>query len=227
MSREKQEEQIEMYRVLASEGSFVKKVDKGTPNSRVRTYTNPKTETEETVTEDVVKAFIGYIRNIELVEQDWGEVLMITLLEDNGKEVNLSFNADSNFGIDIMKKLPNVDPMKLVRLAPYSFESEGKKLRGVTVEQDAEKIYTFFSEKNGDTVKSINGFPEPKGDTSKFTKKNWRDYFGVDVYNFLRDYTVDTTIPKFDDLPPLPAEAIQMDREAESNEEITADEVPF
>jgi len=228
MSREVTQK-IELYRVLASEGVFVKKVDKGTPNSRERTYLNPKTEKEETVTEDVVKAFTGYIRNIELQEQDWGEVIMVTLVEDDGNQVSLSFNADSNFGTDLMKKLPNVDFLKLVRLAPYSFETkEGKKMRGVTIEQAAEKVTSFFSEKDGDSYKSINGFPEPKGDTSKFTKKNWRDYFGVTVYNFLRDHTVEKVLPVFEDLGPMPIEVNHLDREKDSAKvELTDEEIPF
>ena len=219
---------MEMYRVLASEGSFVKKVPEGTEGSRVRTYLNPKTETEETVSEDVIKAFTGYIRDISLEEKDWGEVLMITLVDSEG-EVLISLNADSNFGTDFMKKIPNVDLTKEVRLAPYSFEDGDKKVRGITVEQEGEKIYSFFSAKDGDKVTSINGFPEPEGDTSKYTKKKWRDYFGVDVYNFLRDYTVDNIVPKFEDLPPLPEEVRQMDREAESvpNDEINAEDIPM
>jgi hypothetical protein len=82
-----------------------------------------------------------------------------------------------------MKKLPNIDLTKDVKIAPYSFEDDkGKSRKGVTVYQGEVKIESFYWDKVKE--KASNGLPQPEGDTSKFDSDDWKMHFMV-VRKFL------------------------------------------
>ena len=82
-----------------------------------------------------------------------------------------------------MKKLPAINLSQPVKLIPYSFEDEkGKSKKGVTVYQGENKIDSYYWDKM--EKKSINGMPEPEGDTSKFDSDDWKMHFMV-VRKFL------------------------------------------
>jgi hypothetical protein len=181
--------------ILGSDGTLRMTVPEGTPNSVDREYetSDGKTGVKH---ELIYKEIAGYITDMELYEGDYGTniIVEIAINEEKTEKRYLSIGTGSSFGEDFMKKLPRVDFTKVVVLSPYSFEDEkGKMKRGITVIQDDQKLVNFFYDK--ETEKNTNGFPEPKGDTRKYTKDKWKSYF-LDVRIFLTEYMNENVIKK-------------------------------
>ena len=104
----------------------------------------------------------GMISGIKFYEGDYGLQLQVTFTDDTDKPITLSVNTQSNFGEDIMKKLPNIDLKQPVKLVPYSFKDEktGKPRRGVTIYQGEEKIQSFYYD--AEKKKTLHGYPVAK-----------------------------------------------------------------
>lgn len=129
----------------------------------------------------------GTIEKVSFFEGNYGKNLQIVVRDDedeSAKPITLSIPTESNFGEDVMKKLPNINQKKVVTFAPYSFlDDKGKRKRGVTVTQESkkgevEKIQNFYYDAK---IKEVaNGYPEvPKPKKGKaLTKSDWRKYFG-------------------------------------------------
>ena len=128
----------------------------------------------------------GMITAVNFKEGEFGTSLQVTVKDGEDEPIILSVGTDTGFGEDLMKKFPNIDVTKPVRIAPYCVEKDsGKKIRGMTVYQDDKrKILGFYYDP--EAKKTINGLPEPKGDTKKYSKDKWKAYF-LDVRLFLMD----------------------------------------
>lgn len=189
---------------ILSDGTLRVTVPEGTDGAVKREYETSDGK-KGVKYEHVFTELFGMIKKINFFEGSYGKSLQI-IVEDNGEEYNLSVNTESNFGEDLMKKLPSVDMKKPVLIVPYSFDDEkGKKKRGVTISQDGKKIQNFFLDK--ETNKSKSGYPEvPK---KKMTKDDWKLYF-MNARIFLIEYisnnivgektSEQTAEEKFDDL---------------------------
>jgi hypothetical protein len=177
------------FLTILADGKLHETVEDGTPNSVVRTYED-KDGNEKTKVELVHDSVVGKITGLKFEDGDFGKSLHVEL--DN--EGIVSLGTKSNFGEDFMKKLPNIDLSKEVKLAPYSFEAEGKNRKGITVYQDDAKVESFYwdSEKK----KPINNIPQPEGDTSKFDSDDWKMHFMV-VNKFLVGEVSKLALEKF------------------------------
>lgn len=146
----------------------------------------------------------GVITKVAFFEGKFGTSLNITVKDDEDKEYILSTGAASKFGEDLMKKLPNINLKKPVKIAPYSFEDDKtkKKKQGVTVYQEEEKITNFYY----DGKKNVHGYPDFPKDIAKLMKEKktvpkskWKLYFGT-VNDFLiEDITKRFKIEKSED----------------------------
>lgn len=150
--------------------------------------------------EHVYTELSGMIQAIKFHEGDYGINLLVVVGEEGDeKPVTLAISTESNFGEDLMKKIPNIDLSKPVTLAPYSFDNDaGKKVRGISVTQpqkkgDPVKIVSAFydTEKKSPT----NGYPKPpvvpKG--KKLPASKWRAYFS-DAREFLIEYVTEHNV---------------------------------
>lgn len=148
--------------------------------------------------EYVYTELTGKITNVSFYEGDYGKLIQLTVEDEESDPVVLSVNTSSNFGEDIMKKLPSIDLEEPVTLAPYSFEDDkGKKKRGVTITQNGEKLKNFYYDE--EKKKNLHGFPEvklPKG--KKPTKDFWKLYF-LEARMFLIDETEKRFVKAKDD----------------------------
>lgn len=194
MARERKD-QNEYVSILA-DGSFRLSVPEGTEGAVVREY-----ETSEgmkaTKNELVLQAISGKVTKVDFVTTNYGTLLQITV-SDEGQDLIISTGTSSNFGTDLMKRLPSFDFSKNYRFAPYSFTNDdGKNVRGVSIIEgltfvkDASKIPNFFWDAKKEKV--LHDFPQPKGDTKKYTKNRWKSFFG-DVEDFLIEYIKDNVI---------------------------------
>lgn len=165
------------FLTILADGKFHQTVPEGTEGSVVRTYED-REGVEKSKTEIVTDFVSGKITKMSFETGDFGTNLNIEL---DGDGV-VSAGTSSSFGEDIMKKIPKIDLSKEVKIVPYSFEDNGKNLKGVTIYQDGEKVYSHYFDP--ETKKSINGIPEPEGDTKKFSSDDWKVYF-ITVRKFL------------------------------------------
>lgn len=179
---------------ILSDGKFHEKVAADTEGAVLRQYETSSGEKGEKW-ELVYKKIEAYITKIDFQDGEYGENLLIWF-NDGENALALSVSTSSNFGEDILKKLPALDFSEKVGMQPYSFTKEnGKEARGVSVWQKTDKVQSFFRdfEKNED----INGIPQPEGDTSKYDKDDWRIHF-IKVRKFLVAYAKEHIVPKLD-----------------------------
>ena len=156
---------------VLADGKFHQTVPEGTEGAVSREYED-KEGVKKTIFELVRDEVSGVITSHSFdASGSYGTVFKIEI--DNDGEVSL--NTKSNFGEDFMKKFPNIDLTKPVRLVPYAFKDKGKSLKGMTVYQDDVKIESAYWDK--ETKKSKGGVPEPVGDTSNFDSDDWASYF--------------------------------------------------
>jgi len=198
------------YVTILGDGSIRQKVEEGTENAVKRDY-ELKDGTKGVKYELVYDSLEGHINRISFKDGKYGKMLEVSI-----DDTTLSTNVESNFGTDLMKKLPAIKRELDVSLVPYSFKADGKTRKGVTVYQNGEKINSFF---HNEDKSSRNGFPEVDETKSKNTdetkrKRYWRDYF-LDVSEFLVDY-IEKDIPEED----------QQITE-EDTDEIKIDNIPF
>lgn len=178
-----------VFITILADGKFHQTVPEGTPNAITREYED-KEGVKQTKTELVHDSITGKITGIAFEDGEYGKSIQLTI--DN--EGIISAGTASNFGEDLMKKLPSVDFSKEVKLAPYAFEADGKSKKGVTVYQDDVKLESFY----WDSVakKAVNSLPEPEGDTSKFDSDDWKMHF-MKVRKFLVEQTGKLAADKF------------------------------
>lgn len=226
------------------EGTFRLPTTKEDPQAVVREYTNPKTKESGVAYERSYKALYGIIEDVSFRETSLKDGTVLRSIninlgenEEDGVAMVVSMPQDSRFSSDFLKKLPNIDLTKEVRLMPYDFEpKQGPRQVGLAVhQQDAEgkfkqKVEDFFTEKieDGDKTRYLNkhGYPEA---TDK-DKKDWPFYFKK-VNKFLIEYTEENILSKFqkDKTQKIGMEEGNdfEDFEAPAKDEINPDDIPF
>lgn len=165
------------YVSVLSDGKFHQSVPDGTEGAITRTYED-RDGVEQSKTELVFDSVSGVITKIGFVDGEYGKNLLIEIDNDG----IVQFGTSSNFGEDIMKKIPNIDFSKEVKLVPFSFEDKGKTRKGVTVYQGETKIDSHYYD--AEKKESCNGIPETEGDIKKFDADDWKMYF-MKVRKFL------------------------------------------
>lgn len=199
MSMTPAQESRKFVSVLA-DGKMHLEVSEGTEGAVLRKY-KTSDGTEGSKWELLFADIAGLITAVEFKEGKFGNQLMVTITDGDEEPVVLALGTASNFGEDLMKKLPRVDLSKRVILSPYSFtDDKGKSKRGITVKQDEEKLPNFFYDVEG--KKNLHGFPVPKkGKVTKanpegtLTKDQWKLYFG-ECREFLTEYITEKVMPK-------------------------------
>lgn len=165
------------YVSVLADGKFHKNVPEGTEGAVVRTYED-KDKNEHTKTELVFDSVSGVITKISFEDGKLGKNLLIEI--DGDGVIQLS--TTSNFGENLMKKIPNIDFSEAVKLVPFSFEDGGKTRKGMTVYQNETKVESHYYD--SEKKENINGIPEVDGDTSKFDSDDWKMHF-MKVRKFL------------------------------------------
>lgn len=172
--------------------------------------------------EIIYKNIEGVIDRIGFKDGEYGKNIEV---EIDG--VTLSIGVKTNYGTDLMKKLPEVNLAEPVVLAPYAFVDDlGKSRKGITVYQNDKKIPSYFHTMDGKKFKAINGFPIPvkPANGDKYTKNEWIAFY-LRVEDFLVDYTIKNVAPKVS--KERTNDAVESAKEIMDGEEITTEEVPF
>lgn len=179
---------------ILADGKFHETVPEGTEDAEKREYETSSGEKGEKW-EITYPEIRGVIRKVDFWDGEFGEMVQLTFGDPGEEQITVSQGVAGNFGEDILKKLPGLSPEKEVRIRPYAFEDEntGKQKRGVTFWQDEQKVPDFF----WDGKKKLHGFPEPEGDTSTYSKDEWKMYF-LKARIFLIKYNKENIVGKYD-----------------------------
>lgn len=177
---------------ILADGKFHETVPAGTDGATKREYETSdgkKGEKYELVYTEINKVKIV---NVQFWDGDYGEQVQVTFADPDGNEVTLSQSVASNFGEDLLKKLPALDFSKEVAIKPYAFQDEktGKLKKGVSVFQ-TDKVSNFFY----DGEKNLHGFPTPK--KQDMSKDEWKLYF-LECRIFLVGFAKENIVPKFE-----------------------------
>jgi len=222
----KEETRISGLYYTIIEGSFRTKVDKDHPDAKMREY-ETKDGVKSVKYERIVSALSGFVEDIGIYEGDYGKTVNIKLdPNDDGKNPIIQLNTQTNYGEDFLKKLPNIDFTKEIRLAPFAFTSEdtGREIRGVTVEQDGEKIKNYFYDAEKKEV--LHDFPVPEGDTDDYTKEDWKIHF-LKVRKFLISYATEKVFPNIKLAEDRVGASSEESVEEYPEEEVNSEDVPF
>ena len=162
--------------ILGSTGDFRMSVPEGTEGAETREYET--SDGKKGVKHELVfRSVSGKISNVEFFEGDFGKNLLLTITdEDEPEAITVSIGCGTQHGEDFMKKFPGIDLDKEVNLRPFTFTDEkGKSVRGIAVTQDGEAVKNAYWD--AEKKKSLLGYPEPEGDTTKFDSEDWKMYF--------------------------------------------------
>jgi len=210
------------------DGSFRTKCDPKHPEAVAREY-----ETKEGVKsvkyELKYSALFGKIENIFFKDGDFGKTVNIVLEpNEEGKNPIIQLSTATNYGEDFLKKLPNIDLAKEVRLMPFAFTAEdsGKEVRGISITHRnpdtgkfTDKIEAFFYDSK-EKKALVDGYPEPQGDTKKYDKEDWKIFY-LQVRKFMIKYAEEKVLSKFSKIN-SEEKAIEY-----PTAEINPDDIPF
>lgn len=189
--------------ILSEDGTFRINVPEGTEGAVARDWSVGNDS--GTKHELAFKALTAKVTKVETSEATFDrdgkkvkvKFLQVTLLDSEG-ELTLSLPVGNSFAQSLMKQLPNMDFAKEYRFAPFSFTNDkGKEVKGISITEGSDKekkVGNFFYDSKEE--KNVNGFPEPEGDTKKYTSNKWKAYFG-EVEDFLVGYIEENIVPKF------------------------------
>lgn len=159
-----------------AQGAIRQTVSEHTPGGIRRDY-ETSDGTKGYKFEFVYKSWEGKIIDIRVKDGKFGEVCEIEF-----DDAVLSLGTSGRYFMDLIKKLRNININRTVTLTPYDFESDGKKLVGVSVVQNGEKIPNYYWDKVKE--KTVNGFPIPTFNTRQAKTRDWDKYW-IDVTEFL------------------------------------------
>lgn len=200
---------------ILADGKFHETVPAGTDGAVLREYETSSGQKGEKW-ELVYTRLEAKITKIDFKDGEFGEQILITF-HDEDNELVLSQLVATNFGEDILKKLPNVDFSDRVSFSPYAFTNQenGKLVRGVTLYQKDRKLFNYFWDNEKKEPK--NGYPEaPKGES--LTKDDWKIHF-LQARKFLVGYAKENIVSKFAGEAPAKVEY--------PDEEIDPESIPF
>ena len=179
MAREEKKNGV-FFNILA-DGKFHQTVDEGTESAVLREGETKEGE-KYSKWEKLFESLSGKIKSVEFFDGNYGKNIIVNMEDEEG-EFGISVSTSSNFGEDLMKKLPNIKLLEEVKFAPYSFEDDkGKTKKGITVTQNGEKVQSYYHDYNPGTKAMTlkNGYPEApvakKGKT--ISSDEWKVYFG-------------------------------------------------
>lgn len=114
------------------------------------------TKTGKTVHEEKFDYIEGVLISLKTKENDYGKQYILGIQDGDDKFfINISYS--SRYATSFLKALPNIDITKPVKLMPWSMADKNdatKKITGITMWQNAEKVTPFY------TKETPNGLPE-------------------------------------------------------------------
>lgn len=119
----------------------------------------------------------GKLRDINLRSGEYGEDLVIKLVPQQGYLHQISIPKESKYYRSFMEKMNSIDVKQEMEISVYNFlpkdAKDDKKLSGVTVKQNNNKLKSFY----WDGTKNINGFPQSAKSYNEMTTNERKKWF--------------------------------------------------
>jgi len=166
---------------MLSDGLLREQVDETTEGAKLRVVKDDAGNVKAEKWELTYPGITGFITGITQFDGDYGTNLLVGMKDENDEEFTISLKASSMYGEDFMHKLPNVDFTKEITLKGYNFESDGgRKMTGITMTQDGEKLRNAFNYKEDDKwVTPIEGYPTPDEKKPPKNSEAWKIFFAT------------------------------------------------
>jgi len=209
------------YFSVLGDGKFHQTVDSKVEGAVLREYETSDGK-KGSKYELLAQSISGRITGVSIFDGNFGKNVQVIFGNDEKPDdtIIVSLSAQGNYGEDFLKKLPNIDASKDVKLSPYAFEDDnGKKKKGMTVYQGDTKVQNYYSEENKKTKKwtLINGYPKPEGKTDTYDSDDWKLYY-AGARKFLL-----TELKKH----PLYVEDVYAVKDADQSDDITVESIPL
>ncbi len=168
----------------ASYGAIRRTSTKDDPQTKVR-----QNKDGENIYERVYNFVDGVLEDVTFYEhEEFGNSWTIHLV-DGEEHYAIQIQETSRYGLDFLKKLPNLIKGDRYKLIAYDFEKNGKRRVGISIEElkTNSKVQSYYQDiqKDGDKfiIKNLYDFPNFDGDWED--KDDCKIYF-TKVAKFLR-----------------------------------------
>ena len=164
---------------VLADGLLREQVDETTEGAKLRVVKDDAGNVKAEKWELTYPGITGFITGVSTFDGEYGMNILIAMKDENDEEFTISLKASSMYGEDFLHKLPNVDFAKEVSMKGYNFEAEGgRKMTGITITQDGEKLKNAFNYKDGDKwVTPIEGYPTPSETKPPKNSEAWKIFF--------------------------------------------------
>ena len=208
-----------------SDGKIVRKITKEEyerrvadpkENVRAREWSTPKDS--GTAYEEVYDALTGRIVAVNIRDHEtYGRSIAITLRQNNGAEGVFTASTDSQYGMTLMERLPNINLEDAVRISAYVKESGESKRYTTFVTQGDTRVESFFKKWDDEEKKFVlsHGYPEvDEKDKKKFGDKYWSQRYFPECSVFLVEYIEANVAPKVNNM-------MEVVHESDAEEDVT------
>lgn len=178
-------------------GELVRRVEKGTERARAREW-ELANGTKGVSYEIVYQNWTGKIHGITFRDGEYGRDCVIEL-----EDAFINLKEDSRYFTDFAQKVMSGNLKEEFLFHPYAMESDGKTIKGISLQQNGEKLKNYFYD--FEAKKALHGFPEVDQEKrAKMGDKYWKVYF-PEVTVFLADVlkALEFEKPEIKDLDPL------------------------
>ena len=121
-------------------------------------------------------------------DEDYGKSWSLDIVDEKLIAYSLQIQEDSRYGMDLLKKLPNLHQGDLLEITPYDFTKDSKRHCGLSIKRGEEKISSYYQEfletpEGKMKINNLHGFPDFTGDRKD--KDEFRIYM-IQTAKFLR-----------------------------------------
>lgn len=164
---------------VLADGLLREQVDETTEGAKLRVVKDDDGTIKAEKWEVTYPGIKGFITGVTTFDGDYGTNILIAIKDTNDEEFTLSLNAKSKYGEDFLHKLPNVAFDKEITIKPYNFEADGgRKMAGVTLTQDEEKLTNAYNWKNAEGEwESTEGYPQVDEKKKPKNSDQWMVFF--------------------------------------------------
>ena len=166
---------------ILADGLLREKVDEGTEGAKLRVVKDDAGIVKAEKWELTYPGITGFITGVTTFDGEYGTNILVSIKDENDEQFTVSLKASSMYGEDFLPKLPNIDREKEVSMKGYNFEADnGRKMTGITITQDGEKLRNAFNYKDGDEwVTPIDGYPQVDDKKTPKNSEQWKIFFST------------------------------------------------
>lgn len=173
-----QSEQKGRLLYVLADGLLREQVDETTEGAKLRVVKDDDGTVKAEKWELTYPGVKGFITGVTTYDGDYGTNINIAIKDTDDEEFILSLKANSKYGEDFLHKLPNINFEEAITIKPYNFETDGKKMTGVSLAQGDTKITNAYNWKNeSGEWESTDGYPQVDENKKPKNSDGWMVFF--------------------------------------------------